>query len=156
MTLNSNYLQNQIKPLLHSEPAPTRSPPRQLLRTIHLLLQCLFLLTLIDQEFEPPIIHAVTPSAATAQQVEHVEPEPDSRVEDNELFDVDSRLANRLSSLLTSAGLPACEIASDPNSSTQTKSDCKLRRDCKLKWNPRMNEGPAVLQDEETDRHNEN
>ena len=45
---------------------------------------------LIDQAVEPPIIHAVTPSVATAQQVEHVEPEPDSRVEDNELFDVDS------------------------------------------------------------------
>ena len=111
--------------------------------------------SLIDQAVEPPTIHAATPSAATAQQVEHVEPEPDSRVEDNELFDVDSRLASRLS-LLTSAGLPACEIASDPNSSTQNKSDCKLRKDCKLKWNPRMNEGPAVPQDEETDGLNEN
>ena len=62
----------------------------------------------IDQTVEPPIIHAVIPSAATAQQVEHAEPEPDSRVEDNELFDVNIRLASRLSSLLTSAGLPAC------------------------------------------------
>ena len=69
------------------------------------------------------------------------------RLEDNE---------TRLSSLLTSAGLPVCKIASDPNSSTQTKSDRKLRKDCKLKWNPRMNEGPTVLQDEETDGHNEN
>ena len=113
---------------------------------------------LIDQAVEPPIIHAVTPSVVTAQQVEQVEPETltDSRVEDNELSDIDSRLASRLSSLLTSAGLPACEIASDPNSSTQTKSDHKLNRDCKLKWNLRMNEGPAVLQDEETDGHNEN
>ena len=110
---------------------------------------------IIDQAVEPPIIHAVTPSTATAQKVEHVEPEPDSRVEDNELFDVDLRLASRISSLLTSARLPACEIASDPNSNTQTKSDCKLHKDYKLKWNPRMNEGPAVLQDEEADGHNQ-
>ena len=95
----------------------------------------------IDQAVEPPIIHAVIPSAATAQQVEHVEPEPDSRVEDNELFDINIRLASRLSSLLTSARLPACEIASDPNSST---------------CDHRMSEGSAVLQDEETDGHNEN
>ena len=110
----------------------------------------------IDQAVEPPIIRAVIPCTATAQQVE---PEPGSRVEDNGLFDIDIRLASRLSSLsslLTSAGLPACEIASDPNFSTQTKSDCKLPKDCKLKWNPRMSEGPAVLQDEETDGHNEN
>ena len=110
----------------------------------------------IDQAVEPPIIHAAIPSAATAQQVERVEPKPDSRVEDNELFGVDIRLASRLSSLLTSAGRPACEIASDPNSSTQTKSDSKLRKDCKLKWNPRMSEGPAVVQDEDTDEHSEN
>ena len=101
----------------------------------------------IDQAVEPPIIHAVIPREATAKQVEHVEPEPDLRVEDNELFDLDIGLASRLSSLLTSAGLPACEIASDSNSSTQTKSDHKLRKDCKLKWNPRMNERLAVLQD---------
>ena len=50
---------------------------------------------LIDQAVEPPIIHAVTPSTATDQQVEHVEPEPDSRVEDNELFDVDSRFCEQ-------------------------------------------------------------
>ena len=110
----------------------------------------------IDQAVKPPTIHAVIPSAATAQQVAHVEPKPDSRVEDNELFDVNIRLASRLGSLLTSAGLPVCEIAFDPNSSTQTKSDHKLCKDCKLKWNPRMSEEPAVLQDEETDGHNEN
>ena len=61
-----------------------------------------------------------------------------------------------LSNLLTSARLPACEIVPNPNFSTQTKSDCKLRKDYKLKRNPRMREGPAVLQDEETDGHNEN
>ena len=110
----------------------------------------------IDQAVEPPIIHAVIPSTVTAQQAEHVEPKPNSRVQDNELFDVDIRLASRLSSLLTSAGLPACEITSDHNSSTQTKSDRKLHKDFKPKWNPRMSEGPAVLQDEETDGHNEN
>ena len=88
---------------------------------------------LIDQAVEPSIIHAVTPSIATAQQVEHVEPELDLRVEDNERFDVNSRLASRLSGLLTSAKLAACKIASDPNSSTQTKSDCTLHKDCKLK-----------------------
>ena len=108
----------------------------------------------IDQAAEPPIIHAVIPS--TAQQVEHVEPEPDARVEDNELFDVDIRLASKLSSLLTSSRLPACEITSDPYSSTQTKSDRKLRKDLKLKWNPRMSEEPAALQDEDTNGHNEN
>ena len=109
-----------------------------------------------DQEVQFPVIHAVVSSEAIAQQVEHVEPEPDSQVEDNELFDVDIGLARRLSSLLTSARLPACKNASGSNSSTQTKSDGKLRKDCKLKWNPRMNEGPVVLQDEEIDGHDEN
>ena len=61
----------------------------------------------IDQAVEPPIIHVVIPSAATAQQAEHVEPKPDLRVEDNELSDVDIRLASRL---LSSARLPACEV----------------------------------------------
>ena len=79
----------------------------QSLITIHLILQCLFSLLRhqfnTDQEVESPIIHTVISSEATAQQVEHVEPEPDSQAEDNELFDVDVRLASRLSGLLTSA-----------------------------------------------------
>ena len=112
--------------------------------------------SITDQEVESPIIHAVIFSEATAQQVQHVEPDPDSQVEDNELLDVNIGPASRLSSLLTSARLPACEIACGSNSSTWTKSDHKPRKDCKLKWNPRMNEGPAVLQDKEIDGHDEN
>ena len=55
--------------------------------------------SLINQAAEPPINHAVTPSTGTAQQLEHVEHKPDSRVEDSELFDINSKFASRLSSL---------------------------------------------------------
>ena len=61
---------------------------------------------------------------------------PSSSVTDKEveypIIHVDIRLASRLSSLLTSTGLIACETTSSSNTSTQTKSDCKLRKNCKL------------------------